>query len=521
MQARRWIDATVAVVWLVAIAATGVATIRAVLADGHGRVFAINWRKRDSFANALQSDLLRHLWLRERFLDLNGGWSRLIGQRRCNGVIRLNNGHLSRPTTPLDTAVPAALMDEFSRYCDELGVRTMFVQCPYKIDPGQTIVPRGAPFDWADRNADSFLAGLRETKTLDLRPLLAGSAADVTRNFFRTDHHWTFGAAFAASAEIARRVLALSGDSDDGVRALDGSRWEKRTFPRRFIGAVGRRTGPWFGGSDEVEYLVPAFRTDLLCSTTRRYGRTTVGSGTFENTLLRREVLAPPSSHYQDTGYSLYGYDRGMVRIENRSAPVPRRIFVVKDSYGTPVVAFLSTVFSEVVAFDLRHWKALAMSDVAAVLRPDAILVLYNPRDLSAKPYFAFWNKGGDSGPPERTVLLNREREVLDSRTNGTERLSLGEGLVRPRDRLCLTVGSATATDGCGAWASVSLVDAATGETFQQDGIACGVATPQRLLFFVPDREGDFRLVFRSGENGNPRGGRIELEGISLERISR
>lgn len=521
MQARRWIDATVAIVWLGAIAATGVATVRAVFADGHSRVLAIDWRKRDSLATALQADLIPRLWLREGFLDLNGGWSRLIGQRRCNGVIRLNNGHLSRPTTPLDTAVPAALMDEFSRFCGDLGVRTLFVQCPYKIDPGQTVVPRGAPFDWADRNADSFLAGLRETEALDLRPLLAGSVADVTRNFFRTDHHWTFGAAFAASAEIARRVLSLSGDSDDGVRALDGSGWEKRTFPRRFTGAVGRRTGPWFGGTDEVEYLVPAFGTDLLCSTTRRYGSTTVDSGSFEKTILRREVLAPPASHYQDTGYSLYGHDRGMVRIENRSAPVHRRILVVKDSFGTPVVAFLSTVFSEVVAFDLRHWKALAMSDVVSVLRPDIVLVLYNPRDLSAKPYFAFWNKGGNSGPPERTVLLNRGREVLESPGTGTDRLSLGEGLVRPGDRLCLTVGSATAADGGGAWVSVSLVDAATRETFQRDGIACGVATPQRLLFFAPDQEGDFRLVFRSGENGSPRGGRIELGDISLERMSR
>ena len=154
-------------------------------------------------------------------------------------------------------------------------------------------------------------------------------------------------------------------------------------------------------------------------------------------------------------------------------------------------------------------------------VKPDAVLVLYNPRDLSAKPYFAFWNKGGNAGPPERTVLLDRGREVLEVRGNGTEGLSLGEGLFPPGDRLCLTVGSATAADGGGAWASVALVDAATGETFQQDGIACGVATPQRLLFFVPDREGDFRLVFRPGGDGSPRGGRIGLEGVSLERIAR
>ena len=266
MQARQWIDATVAVAWLAAIAATGIATARAVFADGHSRILSTDGRKRESPANALPSDLLRHLWLRENLLDLNGGWSRLIGQRRCNGVIRLRNGHLSRPTTPLDPAKPAALMVEFSRYCGDLGVRTLFVQCPYKVDPGQAVVPRGAPFDWANRIADDFLAGLRGTEALDLRPLLAASPEDVTRNFFRTDHHWTFRAAFAASAEIARRVLALAGDPDDGARALDESRWERRTFPRRFLGAVGRRTGPWFGGTDGVEYLVPAFATDIDCS---------------------------------------------------------------------------------------------------------------------------------------------------------------------------------------------------------------------------------------------------------------
>ena len=517
MQVRRMIDVSVAAVWLAATVATGVATVRAVLADGRSRVLASDSRKRGPFPKAVQDDLLGHLWLQERFLDLNGGWSRLIGQRRCNGVIRLGNGHLSRPTTPLDTAVPAASMDEFSRFCGTLGVRTLFVQCPYKVDPAQSIVPRGAPFDWADRNADSFLAGLCETETLDLRPLLAGSAEDVSRNFFRTDHHWTFGAAFAASAQIARRTLGLLGEPDDAAGALDESKWEKRTVPRRFLGAVGRRTGPWFGGTDGIEYLVPAFPTDLLCSTSRRAGRTTVGSGPFVETLLRREVLPPPPSHYRDTGYSLYGYDRAMVRIENRSAPVRRRIFVVKDSYGTPVVAFLSAVFSEVVAFDLRHWKAPTMAEVVSVLRPDAVLVLYNPRDLTTKPYFAFWGKGGPPAPPERTVLLDREREVL----RGPGRLPLGEGLIRPGDLLCLTVGSAAAADGGGAWASVSLVDAATGETIQQDGVACGVATPQSLLFFVPNREGDYRLVVRSGPDGKRAKGRIELAGVRLERIGR
>ena len=502
MHIRKMIDVSVAAVWGALVVLTGVKTVQSV-----------------PVANFFQNNLVRYLWNRELFLDLNGGWTRLLGQRQCKDVIRLNNGHLSRPSEKLDSVASAALMDVFSRYCETLGIKTLFVQCPYKVDFGQSVVPYGAPFDWANWNADAFRANLHTTEELDLRPVLGDSVENVSRNFFRTDHHWTFLAAFAASREIARRVLALVGAPDVEAGTLDEDKWEKHIAQRHFLGSFGRRTGPWFGGDDEIEFLIPSFQTDYLWSSSLKNG--IVQSGSFDKTVLRSENLAQPRSHYHDFGYSLYGYDQGMIRFENRLAPVKRRIVVVKDSYGDPVVAFLSTVFSEVVAFDLRHWKDMAMTNVVSILRPDAVLVLYSPRDLSPDPFFAFNGKDEGSDIPERVVLLERDCIDLEGAGHGADEVSLGEGLFRPGDGLCLTIESATASDRTGAWASVSLVDVKTGKVMRRDGVACGVSTPQRLLFFVPNQNGDFRLILQPRNNERQSKGCIELRNVLLECVSR
>ena len=48
-----------------------------------------------------------------------------------------------------------------------------------------------------------------------------------------------------------------------------------------------------------------------------------------------------------------------MVNHRNLSAHVKARILLLKDSYGLPIQAFLSTLFSEVDVLDLRRFDEI------------------------------------------------------------------------------------------------------------------------------------------------------------------
>ena len=161
------------------------------------------------------------------------------------------------------------------------------------------------------------------------------------------------------------------------------------------------------------------------------------------------------------------------------------------------------------------------MTNVVSILRPDAVLVLYSPRDLSPYPFFSFHGKDEGSGIPERVVLLERDCIDLEGARHGADEVSLGEGLFRPGDSLCLTIESTASVDRVGVWASASLVNVKTGKVISRDGVACGVSTQQRLLFFVPNQDGDFRLILQPRINERQFEGRIELRNVLLECVSR
>ena len=510
----------VAGLWLATIVAVGFQTLRSVAGDDKRRTAGPVWRSATNLVGSVQSDLLGHLWHKDEFLDANGGWARLLGQRRCNGVIRLLNGHLSSPKRKLETLVSAAKMDDLSKFCESIGCRVLFILFPHKIDLGGRVVPRGAPPSWANTNADEFLDSLRETDALDFRPHFASLPEDVTCSFFRTDHHWNFRAAFGAFPVIARKVLAMLGESDDGIAALDAASWRMQMLPRPFLGSEARRTGPWFGGTDTVEYFVPSFRTDLFSTTISIRNITTVRSGSFETAAIWTSALKAPASHYADMGYAIYGSDRSIVRFENRAAPVKKRIVIVKDSFAIPVYAFLSTVFSEVVAVDLRHCHSFELKVYLTTARPDAVLVAYNPGGLEAHPYFDF-GSDNDCFSGKHTILQEQESVQVHPTDHNYNHYVFGAGQIEPGDLVALTIGSAENLAGDCTWATASLYDAKTKKTISRDGVALGVATPQTIFFSVPDLDGNYRILLYAGEAGKTKGRGVVFKDVSLERVAR
>lgn len=315
--------------------------------------------------------------LAESFIDLNGGLCRLTGRRICNQRIRLEDGALGYADLSIrhlsDEVTNALARAEAFR---RLGLPFVHCQMPFGMDAGKRLLPPDAVCD-ANEKAAEFVRALRADgiDVLDLIDDLAKTPEDVRRNFYRTDHHWRNEAAFG----MFRRLLAHLGEmlGDDAIRATADridEEWMPVTAKTRFLGSHGKRTGRLFAGTDEVTVYLPRFETHL---TRRDILRGSSASGDFRDVCMRRELVEEDCGAWDST-YTYYMLVRdGLLVYENAKPRFDRRIAVLTDSFGRPVLAFLATLFKEVHGLDPRRLPD-AYERVNA-LRPDAVIRIMNP----------------------------------------------------------------------------------------------------------------------------------------------
>lgn len=352
----------------------------------------------------MHSSLLGSFSFKDSFLTLNGGCARILRMRRCNGVYKLPNGHLIRPFPRAGQKWRAEKIAELAALASANGSRFVFALLPNKIVYGGRMMPSGwAPGnDALYDNSDELLERCRKLNldVLDTRKTVCPTEAAVLERFFRTDHHWNAYGAFCASGYLAKELISrigVAGDAGKPLEELDAENWESRGLNRRrkvFLGSDGRRTGPWFAGYDtDYAYLVPKFnRTFEHKYRSRGHHKPTVKKGSFNDTMIAEKAAGEPESCYKDMAYSVYYTDLAESFRHCGDAPVKARLLIIKDSYAIPLLAFMSTVFSDVYAIDLRYDPHKDIAGFIKELHPDVVVMMYNPSSfLSEKNKLWIW----------------------------------------------------------------------------------------------------------------------------------
>ena len=81
---------------------------------------------------------------KNELITLNGGYARLQGRTRYNGVQLMKNGMITSWTSKMmDTSDFAESISGFSRYLDGLGIPFLFVMEPFKIPTEENLLPAG------------------------------------------------------------------------------------------------------------------------------------------------------------------------------------------------------------------------------------------------------------------------------------------------------------------------------------------------------------------------------------------
>lgn len=330
---------------------------------------------------AVENQLDQKNPLRNMFINLNGGFQRLVGKQVLEDadpqlkVHRLDNGQLTFTVKPTETDWKAKNLADLSTWCAAKEIPLLYVQAPFKIDPSASSLPAGT-VDNTNRNADALLADLKQQGVdyLDLRKVIAEQGIDHSSLFYKTDSHWTTHGAFFAYQSICHTLKTQYGFTiDDSVTELKN--FNSTVYKDIFLGSQGKRVGTLYAGVDDVEVLLPKFETNL------RYqvpNHSFDKQGSFHETVMDYAHIEE-TDYFEKSPYYVYsGGDYPLSHITNLNRSDGKKVLLVRDSFSCAVAPFLSLAVGQVDTFDLRY-NDTALKDYIAESRPDIVLFLYNP----------------------------------------------------------------------------------------------------------------------------------------------
>lgn len=320
---------------------------------------------------------------KDLFVTFNGGFQRLMGAREINERYRLDNGQTTYIIDEYDMSGIAGNTVLFYSALQELDIPMVYVNTPFKINEFDKQLPAGVE-DHSNENANRFLAHLNEAgvPTFDLRQAIAKEGLDHYSLFYPSDHHWTAETGFWATGKITEYLAGLDDSFRVDSRVFDLTNYEKTLCKDVFLGSAGRRVGPLYTGFDDITLIEPRFDTRFSF---RVEADNIARDGAFGDTFFFMEELTPEDIFESNAYYVYCGNDYGLLTVRNFSredgldvACTPRKLLLIKDSFSSVVIPFLSLAYEEVHVVDLRLLQGDLMAHIQSY-QPDLVMVLYNP----------------------------------------------------------------------------------------------------------------------------------------------
>lgn len=258
----------------------------------------------------------------------------------------------------------------------------------------------GLPYNDYTEVAGDFAAWLRYYKVplLDLETLCETNGLTQQEAFFRTDHHWTPRAAFEGYKNILQWMEQSFGVSlDPDGKLKDLAQYEQVTLPGYMLGSQGRETGLIYAGGTE-DYTVIYSKTPGEYSLKRGMtGEYKTYQGSFKDALLDLEENGPGLENvYNGKAERVYlhnGVDE-YVSIRNLEMDSGPKILLLRDSYATPVGAFLAQSFSQVDMLWTLQTDEEKLSKFLEENHYDYVLLALYPENLSGQAFpFGMENK--------------------------------------------------------------------------------------------------------------------------------
>lgn len=335
-----------------------VETVRWNLADGVTRKTAPQTISRT--VAGLDQSIIASMYGRMEFIETYSYIQVLLDKREFNNFsyIKDEDGYLHYASFFREDTND---MEEYARRLKRLqdwvepnGTKVLFFVTPGKYVRGETEFRTGMPVNNPDNIVDEMLFYLNRygVETVDCRKYIPNETLSVQDAFFKTDHHWTIPAAFAATQVLVEQIEEKFGvDLDPDDYYMNPAQYESVVYHKGMLGSMGRKTGANFSGLEDFEALWPRFENhyDRVCMGVT--DQTQHFQGITEESLMDTGVLLEHKDIYSDSQYSLYLNGlRPYEQIINEDNPDGCRIFAIRDSYFSPMIVFLAPMCGQIDA---------------------------------------------------------------------------------------------------------------------------------------------------------------------------
>lgn len=339
----------------------------------------------DKLKSNVGSRLIARTFMRESNAKMQMLLGKDIISIGVNNMVKLRCGaYYGLFTGPYSLDEAGRLADFAQNTREKYGIPTLFAYCHSSLyEDGQ--LPEG--MDALDNNlecADALLALFEERgiPVTDSRDAYARAGLTMDEAINKSDIHWTHRMALETAFDAARKLNEAFGLNlpED---ALAYENFNEDVYESLLLGEFGRRIGPEQVTLDDIHALYPAYDTHILYE---ELNTDVCREGAFKEAVIQEENLArDPETGYSENAYYIYGHYLAQTHTVNENG-APVKILVFKDSYGTPVSAFLGLAAKDVYAVDLRSTD-LSMEEWVDNIRPDAVIFAYSQQMLRKFDY--------------------------------------------------------------------------------------------------------------------------------------
>lgn len=244
----------------------------------------------------------------------------------------------------------------FSKYESDRYIKTLNTFAEAVKEKGVRVISSPAPTAVGIMVEEQYLEKLRcASQSEMLNYLHSGMVDDIVKVdtfsnivkhndeyiYFRTDHHWT-----ARGAYYAYEALCLAAGMEPAP--LDSfEEWDQGTLTGSLYGKVSK---PHKLRKDNVYCYIPQGDITMMAYNENGYGQ-------------ERPILRDMSAEPDNATYSTFiSGDYAMVEITNNSIPDAPNCVVIKDSFGSPFVIYLTQNYHKVYCIDYRKYKAMGLT---------------------------------------------------------------------------------------------------------------------------------------------------------------
>lgn len=351
--------------------------------------------------SALDESIISSMYGRMEFIETYSYIQVLLDKREFNNFsyIKDEDGYLHyasffREDTN-DTEEYARRMRRLQECVEPNGTKVLFFVTPGKYVRGETNFRTGMPVNDPDTIVDETLFYMNRygIETVDCRKYIPNEELSIQDAFFKTDHHWTIPAAFAATQVLVEQMNEKfdAGLDPDGFY-MDSANYERVTYRKGMLGSMGRKTGANFSGLEDFEALWPTFENKFDRHCMGVTDATQHFRGDTTKSLMDTDVLLEHDDIYSDSQYSLYLNGlRPYEHIVNEDNPDGVKIFAIRDSYFSPMMVFLAPMCSELDA--IWSLEESHMLDIESYVREnefDYIIMEIYPYNINGDAFNFF-----------------------------------------------------------------------------------------------------------------------------------